>query len=88
VTKLEFAIVEFIISSLRGAPPMKDGSYSKQRSCRESILQVAENKEDGRREISYLVTRGSIEGGREVRRRNNMTGQEAERRERGAERSG
>jgi len=69
--ELEFVIVEFMISSLGGhpwaSPPMKDGSFSKQRSCRKSILQVAENKEDGRREISYLVTRGSIEGGREVR---------------------
>ena len=65
--ELEFVIVEFMISSLGGTPPMKDGSFSKQRSCRERILQVAENKEDGRREISYLVTRGSIEGGREVR---------------------
>ena len=68
--ELEFVIVEFMISSLGGHPrhpPMKDGSFSKQRSCRERILQVAENKDDGRREISYLVTRGSIEGGREVR---------------------
>jgi len=30
--ELEFVIVEFMISSLRGVPPMKDGSFSKQRS--------------------------------------------------------
>ncbi len=47
----EFAIVEFMISSLGGTPPMKDGLFSKQRSCGKSILQVAEQKGDGRREI-------------------------------------
>ena len=36
--ELEFAIVEFMISSLRGHTPMKNGSFSKQRSCGKSIL--------------------------------------------------
>jgi hypothetical protein len=36
--ELEFVIVEFMISLLRGHPPMKDGSFSKQRSCGKSIL--------------------------------------------------
>jgi hypothetical protein len=53
MVELDLAIVEFMISSLRGVhPPMKDGSFSKQRSCGKSILQVAEQKGDGRREIS------------------------------------
>jgi hypothetical protein len=39
MVELEFVIVAFIISSLRGyTPPMKDGSFSKQRSCGKSIL--------------------------------------------------
>jgi hypothetical protein len=39
MVELEFAIVEFMISSLKGGtPPMKDGSFSKQRSCGKSIL--------------------------------------------------
>jgi hypothetical protein len=40
MVELEFAIVEFMISSLRGCthPPMKDGSFSKQRGCGKSIL--------------------------------------------------
>jgi len=34
MVELEFAIVEFIISSVEGYTPlMKDGSFSKQRSC-------------------------------------------------------
>jgi hypothetical protein len=39
MVELEFVIVAFIISSLRGyTPPMKDGSFSKQRGCGKSIL--------------------------------------------------
>jgi len=39
MVELEFAIVEFMISSLRGGtPPMKNGSFSKQRACGKSIL--------------------------------------------------
>jgi hypothetical protein len=43
MVELEFAIVEFMICSLKGGtpqgtPPMKDGSFSKQRSCGKSIL--------------------------------------------------
>jgi hypothetical protein len=38
MVELEFAIVEFIIFSLRGYTPMKDGSFSKQRSCGKSIF--------------------------------------------------
>src|SRR6266849_1569222 len=51
MAELEFAIVEFMISSLRGVhprvhpgytpkgtPPMKDGSLSRQGSCAKSIL--------------------------------------------------
>jgi hypothetical protein len=47
MVELEFAVVEFMISSLRGytpgytpqyTPPMKVGSISKQRSCGKSTL--------------------------------------------------
>ena len=39
MAEMEFAIVEFMISSLRGGtPPMKNGSFSKQRACGKSIL--------------------------------------------------
>jgi hypothetical protein len=48
---LEFDVVEFMISSLRGVHPHENGSLSKQRSCWWSILQLIENKKDGWREI-------------------------------------
>ena len=38
MVELEFAIVEFMISSVMGVHPTQNGSFSKQRSCGKSIL--------------------------------------------------